>query len=439
MLPAVSLASAVHKVLRPMLRSLQLYRFCEYLNSKLEDAKLANKRIYYYSSTKADKRANAVFLTAAWSMLYMGRSPEEAWEPFNGTLYPPLPPWHDATPTVCTYNLTVLDTLRGIAAAEKLGAFKLDKFPIEEYEWWEQPSNGDLSWIWHSKILAFAGPHNTRSSHDGYFTLTPEDYIPAFKKWGVKLVIRLNKKYYDETRFTDAGIEHLDVYYLDGSNPPEHLLQRVIRAMEECEGAIAIHCKAGLGRTGTCIACYMMKHHGWTAAEAIGWLRVARPGSVIGPQQHFLEDIQPRMAREGQEHRAAAAAAAKERRAAAAASSPLAAAGASAMGGSGGRGSSSPVIPGGGYSSSAAASPTSAFAGAAGERVPGGYPPASSPGGMSVASDASQGDHLRASRVVRGSPGASRLSSSAAAAGGKSSATTPSKSGLVRALNEGGR
>ncbi len=46
-----------------------------------------------------------------------------------------------------------------------------------------------------------------------------------------------------------------------------------------------MHCKAGLGRTGTLIACYMMKHYQMTAAECIAWLRIVRPGSVIGPQQ----------------------------------------------------------------------------------------------------------------------------------------------------------
>jgi len=36
-----------------------------------------------------------------------------------------------------------------------------------------------------------------------------------------------------------------------------------------------------------------------TAAETIGWMRICRPGTVIGPQQHFLEDIQDQMWHEG--------------------------------------------------------------------------------------------------------------------------------------------
>lgn len=60
-----------------------------------------------------------------------------------------------------------------------------------------------------------------------------------------------------------------------------------------------MHCKAGLGRTGSCIGAYMMKHYGFSAREAIGWMRVCRPGSVIGPQQHYLESIQARMWEEG--------------------------------------------------------------------------------------------------------------------------------------------
>lgn len=46
-----------------------------------------------------------------------------------------------------------------------------------------------------------------------------------------------------------------------------------------------------------------MKHYRLTAEEIIGWMRIARPGSVIGPQQHFLKEVQNRMWREGEVYR----------------------------------------------------------------------------------------------------------------------------------------
>jgi hypothetical protein len=56
-----------------------------------------------------------------------------------------------------------------------------------------------------------------------------------------------------------------------------------------------VHCLAGRGRTGSLIALYLMKHHGFTAREAMCWLQICRPGSIIGPQQHYLEQQQSRM------------------------------------------------------------------------------------------------------------------------------------------------
>lgn len=55
--------------------------------------------------------------------------------------------------------------------------------------------------------------------------------------------VRLNKKCYDERLFLDAGIAHLEAYFVDGGTPPPHVLRRFLTACEANPGAIAVHCK----------------------------------------------------------------------------------------------------------------------------------------------------------------------------------------------------
>jgi hypothetical protein len=97
-----------------------------------------------------------------------------------------------------------------------------------------QVENGDLNWCVDNKFIAFAGPHSkNESSAHGCTTLRPEDYISYFKKKNVNLIVRLNKKYYESKSFTSVGIAHIDLYFLDGSNPPDDILVKFLKLCEE--------------------------------------------------------------------------------------------------------------------------------------------------------------------------------------------------------------
>jgi len=95
--------------------------------------------------------------------------------------------------------------------------------------------------------------------------------------------VRLNEAKYDKSRFTRNDISHSDLFFIDGSTPPQNIVDEFMRISEAEPGALAIHCKAGLGRTGTLIGIYAMKHYKFPAADFIGWIRIARPGSILGP------------------------------------------------------------------------------------------------------------------------------------------------------------
>lgn len=271
----------------------QLYKYCSKLNKKLKSGSLNEKKIAHFTSHDSRKRANAAFLIGSFQIIYLGRTPEEAYKHLTLNDNRPFLPFRDASFGASTYHLTLLDCLFAVNKALLNKFLDFDTFDLQEYEHFEKVENGDLSWIIPNKFLAFCGPHSQTKIENGYPLHSPEAYFPYFRKRNVTTIIRLNKKVYDAKRFTNAGFAHYDLFFTDGSCPSDQIMNRFLEICENVSGAIAVHCKAGLGRTGTLIGCYLMKHYKLTSREVIGWIRICRPGSIIGPQQHWLDLKQP--------------------------------------------------------------------------------------------------------------------------------------------------
>eukprot|EP00961_Rhodomonas_salina_P294784 3934862-Rhodomonas_salina.1 len=148
------------------------------------------------------------------------------------------------------------------------------------------------------KFVAFRGPEQRRKQRQDTGASSPEVVIKMLKLLRVTKVIRLNNPDgYNRKVFADAELKHVDLRFHDCTCPSDEHVVQFLEACEQEKGVVGVHCLAGLGRTGTMIGVWLMSKHGFTAREAIAWMRIVRPGSVIGPQQHYLEWMEGRLER----------------------------------------------------------------------------------------------------------------------------------------------
>jgi cell division cycle 14 len=198
-------------------------------------------------------------LISPLQMIVQRRAP---WEAFHPIAEVEFMPFRDAGRGPSDFNLSIQDCLWGIWKAMQHGLCDMNEFNVEEYEWFEKVENGDWNWLTPG-FLAFASPVDKewmRAQREGNKaglakstsgsalqskrTQAFQNCLDHFSQRNVKMVVRLNQELYDRQAFLDVGIEHLELYFDDGTNPTDEIVRKFLDVSDriiEGGGAVAVH------------------------------------------------------------------------------------------------------------------------------------------------------------------------------------------------------
>lgn len=265
-----------------------LYRFAVILHNILNEDANQGKAVVFYSSTCSKERANAACILACYMVLVQSWAPHQVLQPISQVEVPFLP-FRDAGYSSADFEITIQDVIYALWRAKERGMIDLTTFNLEEYEQYERVDQGDFNMV-SKDFIAFASPQQS-SRKPGALNEPFKKVLSYFLSNNVQLVVRLNSHLYNAEEFTKRNIQHIDMIFEDGTCPTLEYVLKFIGAAEcviNKGGKIAVHCKAGLGRTGCLIGAHLIYTHGFTANECIAYMRMIRPGMVVGPQQHWL-------------------------------------------------------------------------------------------------------------------------------------------------------
>ncbi len=130
----------------------------------------------------------------------------------------------------------------------------------------------NFSWIIKGKLAGHQGPSS-------------EQELAWLKKQGVLALIRMAEEH--KAKVSSLQVEQLDLWDCqvpvpDFTAPNSVQIDTMIKFIERSLAAnrpVGVSCGAGMGRTGTILACYLVSK-GSSVEEAINEVRAKRPGSI---------------------------------------------------------------------------------------------------------------------------------------------------------------
>lgn len=138
------------------------------------------------------------------------------------------------------------------------------------------PSN--FSFIW-EHLLAGSGHPGQGGRLASALTTLRDNEITA--------ILSLSEEPLEKALLQEFEFQYLHLPIDDFTAPTPAQIDAAMRFLGEQvdagHGAL-VHCRAGIGRTGTILACFLVSR-GWQPAEAIAALRRMRPGSLEVLQQ----------------------------------------------------------------------------------------------------------------------------------------------------------